>query len=494
MITLTEEEAGAALGLPPLAAPVTGVSIDTRTIRPGDLFIALRGERFDGHDFVKAALQAGAAGAVVREGRREGVMAALKAGPRLAGEVSLYVVPDTLKALWALARAVRRKSGALVFAVTGSVGKTTTKDLLGAMVSQCRRVVVTPANQNNEVGVPLTLLAIDPDTEAVVLELGMRGRGQIAELASVAEPDIGIITNIHPVHLELLGSLDNIAEAKAELLCGLQQGGVGVVPAGCEILGGPALRAGCRLIRFGSSEVDQRASSDVRVTLVTEGGGDRSRLCVHWPQGQVVLEVHDFPGYLTENLAAATAACYAAGLPVADCLEGVGRARLSRGRGEVLDLGALAVIDDTYNANPAAVQRALERLVDVARRKGGRPVAVLGDMLELGPEELAFHQQVGRYAAHLGVAELWGVGQRSRATVEAFQREALEAPAGHLDSLLEISRVIRALRAGDVVLVKASRSIGLEKVVATIVEEAQRGRWEDIACSEPRQPEEIGRP
>ncbi len=231
MIALDAERAGAALGLVPLAGPVPGVSIDTRSLRPGDLFVALRGERFDGHDFVEAAFAAGACGAVVERG---GMGSAEPMGEGSAGH--LYQVPDTLAALGALAREVRRISGVTVFAVTGSVGKTSTKDLLQAMVGRVRRVVATAGNQNNEVGVPLTLLSIEPETEAVVVEMGMRGRGQIADLARVAEPDVGLITNVHPVHLELLGTLEGIAEAKAELVGGVRSGGTAVVPADCALL------------------------------------------------------------------------------------------------------------------------------------------------------------------------------------------------------------------------------------------------------------------
>jgi UDP-N-acetylmuramoyl-tripeptide--D-alanyl-D-alanine ligase len=473
MITLTAEEAGRALGSPSFPAPVAGVSIDSRTVKPGDLFVALRGERFDGHDFVDAALAAGASAAVVERGTWDYGSTA-DASSRRAG-APLYPVADTLEALWGLAREARRKSGVTVFAVTGSAGKTSTKDILGAMVAKVRRVVVTSSNQNNEIGVALTLLAVEADSEAVVVEMGMRGRGQIAALARVAEPDIGVITNIHPVHLELLGSLESIAEAKAELLCGLRPGGTAVVPSDCGLLQPYADQAGCRTVRFGVEP--GCGGADVSAGLYAAGAGAPAGLAVRWPEGEVRVETGSVPRHTLENVAAAAAACYAAGLPLAVCVPGFREAQMSRGRGQVLEVPGLRVVDDTYNANPAAVRAALDDLVRVAREVGGRAVAVLGDMLELGPEEQCYHEQVGEYAAAVGVQALWGVGPRSQWTVEGFERTAGGEAAGHVASAAEISPVTAALRPGDVVLMKASRSVGLEKMVQAIVEEAERGRW-----------------
>jgi UDP-N-acetylmuramoyl-tripeptide--D-alanyl-D-alanine ligase len=259
MITLTAEEAGCALGLTPLAAAVSGVSIDSRSIRSGDLFVALPGERFDGHDFVDSAMAAGASGAVVETRAWAGRRRAAKSQMAGTDGRPIYEVEDTLEALGALAREVRRKSRVTVLAITGSVGKTSTKDLLGAMVRKVRRVVITKANENNEVGVPLTLLAIQPDTEVVIVEMGMRGSGQIAALARVAEPDVGVITNVYPVHLELLGTLEGVAKAKGELIAKLRPGGVAVVPFDCGLLGPYTATAGCRVVTFGFGPGAERA-------------------------------------------------------------------------------------------------------------------------------------------------------------------------------------------------------------------------------------------
>jgi len=403
--------------------------------------------------------------------------------PALDPTRPVYEVEDTLAALWALAREVRRKSPALVFAVTGSAGKTSTKDLLGAMVGRVRRVVTTAANQNNEVGVALTLLAIEPDTEAVIVEMGMRGRGQIAALSEVAEPDIGVITNIYPVHLELLGSLEGIAEAKAELAKGLRPGGIAVVPADCTVLQ-PFVESADRLtVWFGTDCLE--GSADVEGSLRSHPGGGGHVLSLKWPGGQVEVETSYMPRHTVENAVAAAAACYGAGLPVAECAVGIASAKFSGGRGDIVHVAGLRIIDDTYNANPAAVRAAVDNLVRLAAETGGRPVAVLGDMLELGPESERYHREIGEYAADAGVRALWGVGPRAEATVEGFRRRWGIKPAsdadwtaGHVGSAEETSPVSAGLRPGDVVLFKASRSVHLETMVRRIMDETETGTKE----------------
>jgi UDP-N-acetylmuramoyl-tripeptide--D-alanyl-D-alanine ligase len=482
MITLTAEEAGSALGMPPLAALVSGVSIDSRSTRLGDLFVALRGERFDGHDFVESALAAGAAGAVVET--RAWAARRGEIGSQVTGTEgwSIYEVGDTLEALGALAREVRRKSGVTVLAITGSVGKTGTKDLLGAMVAKVRRVVTTAANQNNEVGVPLTLLAIQPDTEVAIVEMGMRGSGQIAALARAAEPDVGVITNVHPVHLELLGTLDCIAKAKGELIAGLRPGGVAVVPCDCGPLQPHVATATRRVVTFGFGPGAERA--DVHGWLEVTRREIGHVLSLRWPEGRVEIATSLASRHSLENAVAATAACYAAGLPVSECVAGIRDVQFTRGRGDVLRLPGLCIIDDTYNANPAAVRVALESLVRMAAELGGRPVAVLGDMLELGEQSERYHREAGIHAAETGVRALWGVGPLSRATVEGF-RDAWEAcpetatvwMAGHVGSAEETSSVVAGLRSGDVVLFKASRSMKLEVMVSRVVGRAEAGTW-----------------
>jgi UDP-N-acetylmuramoyl-tripeptide--D-alanyl-D-alanine ligase len=484
VITLTAEQAGEALGRGALRSPVQGVSIDSRTLRPGDLFVALRGERFDGHEYVDAAFAAGASGAVVEAAvwRERGVRPEPADGP-------VYQVADTLLALGALARAVRRASGARVFAVTGSAGKTSTKDVLKAMLGRLGPTIATAGNQNNEVGVPLTLLTLESGAQAAVVEMGMRGRGQIAQLAEVAEPDVGVITNVHPVHLELLGTLDNVAQAKAELVRGLGRSEVGVVPAGCTALEPHLESCTCRLVRFkactGPAETrsGDAAGADVLGWLDT-GDDGRPRLALRWPGGETSVATGYMSAHAVENAVAAAAACYAAGLPVAECVAGLADVELSQGRGQVSEAGGVCVIDDTYNANPAAVRAALDHLVLLASRRQGRAVAVLGDMLELGPLAEKYHHETGEYAALAGVSVLWGVGPLSEATVQGFEHGLRDGSGAggerdvrHVPSAEQAESVIEELRPGDVVLVKGSRGIRLEKVVIRLMREGKAGRW-----------------
>jgi UDP-N-acetylmuramoyl-tripeptide--D-alanyl-D-alanine ligase len=322
VIELTPEQAGRALGRGPLSAAVPGVSIDTRSLRAGDLFVALRGERFDGHDFVGAALAGGASGLVVEREAAEKVRQ-----ETLGTAAAIYVVDSTLEALWGLAREVRRNSSATVFAITGSVGKTSTKDLLAAMVGRVRRVVATAANQNNEVGVALTLFNVEPETEAVVVEMGMRGFGQIAQLAGVAEPDIGLITNIHPVHLELLGTLECIAQAKAELLAGLRPGGIAVVPEECELLRPHVAAQAHEVVRFGVGR--DAINADVAGWIEPATTGEGCVFKLRWPEGQASIESAAMWSHTVANAVAAAAACHAARLPMLLCAAGLNDARSS---------------------------------------------------------------------------------------------------------------------------------------------------------------------
>jgi len=455
-------------------------------LNPGDLFVALRGERFDGHDFVKAALAAGASGAVVTE-----TWWATSAARSEDESAPVYRVDDTLRALASLAREVRRVSRAQVFAVTGSVGKTSTKDTLKAMLGRLGSVVATKGNQNNEVGVPLTLLGVGAETQSVVVEMGMRGVGQIADLAAVAEPDVGVITNVYPVHLELLGSIEQVAAAKAELLAGVRSGGAVVVPRASGLLE-PYVQ-GCqrRVIRFGSDRGEREdavESTKVRLAQVTgrleRADEGRYGWTVRWPDGEAYLSVGYMSAHAHENALAAAAACYAAGLPMEACLEGIHDLELSQGRGQTVEVGGICVIDDSYNANPAAVESAVDDLVRMAQDRGGRAVAVLGDMLELGPGSEAFHERVGEMAAAAGVSVLWGVGPLSEATVKGFRQwceehreEGVDRPAEHAVDADDVARLIEALRTGDVVLVKGSRGVALEKVVIRVRGEGEAGRW-----------------
>jgi UDP-N-acetylmuramoyl-tripeptide--D-alanyl-D-alanine ligase len=415
--------AGARLAGPPPAvhrdAPgPQRVTIDSRDVQPGDLFVGLPGTRVDGGRFAGAALAAGAWGVLVAP---EHALNAQCAPPGV-----LIAADEPLAALQALARSWRRALQAPVVGITGSTGKTTTKDLLAAMLAQDRRVVASAQNLNTEIGLPLTILGAPLGTEALVLEMAMRGPGQIAELAAIAEPDVGVIVNVGPVHLELLGSLEAIAAAKAELLVDLPPGAIAVLPADEPLL-------------------DVHLRDDLRVVTFGEGG-DVADL------GDVELPFSS--AHMRSNALAALAAARALGAEPHGPLE----VTLSAMRGDRIELpGPVLVIDDCYNANPMSMRAALD---DLAASASGRRLAVLGDMLELGPDEGRFHAEIGDYAAQRGVDVLVTVGRLAAHMGEAFDGELHRVA----DAAGAATLARELLRPGDTMLVKGSRGVGLEVV------------------------------
>ncbi len=420
------------------------VSTDSRSLAPGDLFVGISGQRHDGSAFAAAAAAAGAA-----------AVAGARLGADLPVAVPRIIVDDGLTALQRLAAAVRRRARARVVAVTGSAGKTSTKDILAALLRPVAATVATQGNFNNEVGVPLTLLSIEETTDVAVVELAMRGLGQIRELAKMVAPDVGVITNIAPVHLELVGGIEDVAAAKAELLEGLEEHAV-VVP-GDEALLRPYLeRYRGRVITFGG------LASDVRlVSAVPRADGTRAVVAAG---GQRVDLDFNFSGdhYLTDALAA-VGAFVELGFPLAAARQGAGRVVFSENRGQVVALGdGGLLLNDAYNANPVAMRAAIDHLLQLA---GERPVvAVLGDMYELGPDSARFHAAVGRYAAERGV-RLVAVGELGRDYLTGAPDETWQATVD--DCVKALPAVIPA---GSAVLVKASRALRLERVARALVE------------------------
>jgi UDP-N-acetylmuramyl pentapeptide synthase len=419
------EAAGARLAgpAPEGAGGPARVVIDSRQAGPGDLFVGLAGEHADGGRFAAQALAAGAWGVLVAPEHAEAA--------RCARPGALLAAADPLAALGRLATAWRRELACPVVGITGSVGKTSTKDLLAAMLAPHRRVVASPQNWNTELGLPLVVLSAQPGTEALVLEMAMRGAGQIAALAAIAEPDVGVITNVGPVHLELLGSIEAIAAAKAELVAGLRAGGTAVVPAG-EALLEPHRRPDVQTVTFGE-------------------GGDVDTL----PAG---LHVPFSSAHMRRNALAALAAARAVGVEPAGELH----VELSELRGQRLELpGDVLVIDDCYNANPMSMRAALD---DLAASASGRRVAVLGDMLELGPDERRFHAEIGAHARDAGVELLVTVGPLAQ-HIGAGHAGAVHAVA---DAAAAAELLPGLLERGDTVLVKASRGVGLEVVAQAL--------------------------
>jgi UDP-N-acetylmuramoyl-tripeptide--D-alanyl-D-alanine ligase len=419
-------------------ATITGVTIDSRAASPGDLFVALPGERTDGARFAADALRAGAAA----------VMVAGTPGDA-PPDARTILVPDPLIGLGRLAAEVRRRSGARVVGITGSIGKTSTKDILAAILRRRLRTVANHANFNNQIGLPLTLCRIEAGTEAVVCELAMRGKGEVSYLAELARPDVAVITSIGPVHLEQVGSVEGVAEAKAEIMEPLGPHETVVVPHAEPLLAPYLDLTRARVTTFGEEE-----GADVRLAAFAPGraeialGGRTITVPVNFDQHHNGL-----------NLAAAVAACAGLGLDPADpqLLAGAAEVEFSPWRGERVALpGDGFVIADCYNANPVSMRAALSHLVSAAG--GRRTVAVMGEMAELGPAGPALHEEIGREAARLGVDVIVAVGPLSRAYGGQWFADADAAAAG----------VPEVLEPGDAVLVKGSRSAGLEAVVEAL--------------------------
>jgi UDP-N-acetylmuramoyl-tripeptide--D-alanyl-D-alanine ligase len=438
----TPQDVADAAGARVIAAPADGhgpadgparATVDSRQATDGSLFIGLAGAHADGGQFASAALTTGAWGVLAARARTGAVLAA----------------DDPLAALQRLATAWRRELAAAVIGVTGSTGKTSTKDLLLAVLAPHRRTVASRANFNTEIGLPLEVLSAPAETEVLVLEMGMRGPGQIAELAAVAEPNVGVVVSVGPVHLELLGSIEAIAAAKAELIAGLPPGGTAIVPAGEPLLE-PYLREDVTIVTFGHA-------GDVRFT-----GQDEDRVEIDAGGVPIALEVPFTQAHLRSNLLAAVAAARAIGVTP----DGRVEVSLSSGRGQRTELsGGVTVIDDCYNANPMSMRAALTDLQATATaRPGVRRVAVLGDMLELGPDERDYHLRLGEEAEQAGVDVLVTVGRLAAASAERFDRESYSvADAGEAAAL-----VPELLQPGDVVLVKGSRGVGLELVCTAL--------------------------
>jgi UDP-N-acetylmuramoyl-tripeptide--D-alanyl-D-alanine ligase len=447
MIALTLDEAAAACGgrleHADGGALVPGVSLDTRTLRPGELFVGVRGERFNGADFAVAALAAGAAAVVVPQ---SAVAALPAAAPRI-------VVDEGLRALHGLAAAVRRRAAARLAAITGSTGKTSTKDILAGLLAPVAPTVATLGNHNNEVGVPLTLLRLERETQVAVVELAMRGKGQIRALARLVAPDVGIITNIAPVHLELVGAIEDVAAAKAELIEEIGERAI-VVPGDEPLLEPYLARHRGRVITFGGFGSN--------VHLVDVEYGQQSTRAVVDAFGRRASLRFNFTGghYLTDALAA-LAAFLELGYPLEAAREGAGAIAFSEMRGEIVPLaGGGFLLNDAYNANPLAMRAAIDHLVQLA---GERPaVAVLGDMYELGTHSAAFHKEVGAYVAERGV-RLVAVGDLGRDYLSGAPGEVWHAT---VDAC--IAALPDEVPPGSAVLVKASRALRLERVAEAL--------------------------
>jgi UDP-N-acetylmuramoyl-tripeptide--D-alanyl-D-alanine ligase len=440
------------------SARVTGVTVDSRRVAPGDLFVALAGSRTDGSLFAAAALQAGAAATLAQRG-------AVFAGPRVE-------VAEPPAALAALAAAVRGRSAARVVGVTGSNGKTTTKDLLAAALATSMATVANVASFNNEVGLPLTLCRIDPGTAAVVVEMGARGPGHIRALAELARPEVGVVVNVGESHLGLFGSKEAIAKAKGELVEALPAGGTAVLNADDPQVAAMADRTVADVLRFGLGP-----AAEVRAEAVELDGQGRAGFRLRTPAGAAEVRLPAPGEHLVVCALAAAAAAHALWVGPERAAAGLSGASLSPMRMQVATRAdGLVVVNDAYNANPSSTAAALKTLAAM-RRPGGRTVAVLGEMAELGEASAAEHDRIGRLATRLGVDRLVGVGEPGRVMVGAARMEGMwpEEAVAVADAEAAMEVLGPTLGPADVVLVKASRVVALDAVADRLLRPAAGG-------------------
>ena len=448
---LAQATGGRWIDAPP--GEISGVSTDTRAIGPGNLFVALRGERFDGHDFLPEAAARGARAAVVE--RAQG------ASP---GPLPRLVVEDTLRALGAVARFHRRRFSVPVVGVTGSNGKTTTREMIAAILGAMGPVLRNEGNLNNEVGVPLTLLKLSGEHRFAVIEMGMNHPGEIARLAAIAEPRVGVVTLAAPAHLEGLGTIEAVADAKAELYQGLPDDGVAVANADDPRLLKRALASGRRLLTF-TAGPERRG--DVVVLEIVSQGADGLRAVLGIGNRSVPVHMPALVGaHNALNAAAAAATAVALGATDREIARGLHEVRPvgRRLRLETLPSG-LCLLDDCYNANPASMSAALRTLSDLA--EGRDRAAVLGDMLELGTFEGEAHRALGEEAARAGLRRLAAFGPRSRLTAQAARAAGL--CAFHTEDIDElVGWVQTGVVPPAVLLVKGSRGMKLERLVEAL--------------------------
>jgi UDP-N-acetylmuramoyl-tripeptide--D-alanyl-D-alanine ligase len=454
----------------PATARFSGVSIDTRTIGTGQLFVAISGSRLDAHDYLVRAVEGGAAGLLVERGR------ALP--DALAADLPVLAADDTTRALGALAAGHRTGHHGPLVAITGSNGKTTTKEMCAAILGVAGPCLKNAGNLNNEFGLPLTLLRRDPCHGRVVVELGMNHRGEIARLAAIAGPTVGVITNVGTAHIEFLGSREEIAREKGDLVAALGADAVAVLNADDALVDAQAERTAARVLRFGLGP-----GADVRADglRVTNGG---YAFLLRAPEGSIACEVAGLGETAVRNALAAAAAALAAGVPLAEVAQGLARYRPVPGRLEPIALpGGGVVINDTYNANPQSTEIALHVLSRLAGRAGeggngsaSRGIAVLGDMGELGDVTPDAHREAGRLAASLGIDRLYALGEYATELARGAIEAGMDPSHVHVSrSWEETGELVSAdLTARDRVLVKGSRAMRMERIVEQLSHAAER--------------------
>ncbi len=434
-----------------LGVPITGVSIDSRTLAIGEAFFAIRGHQRDGHDFLRDAASRGASCLVVHSLPDE-----------LPSSVPIILVEDTTRALGRLAAWHRARFTVPVAAVTGSNGKTTTKEMMAAVLEVFGPVLKPEASFNNQWGLPLTLLRLGPEHRAVALEIGANTPGEIAALAEISRPTVGVVTVVGTAHTEFFGSLDGVATEKSALVRAIPREGAVVLNADDARVAAMSAVSRARVLYFGSGpRADVHAVGPIEETIegvrftLAAGGAHRS------------VRLHFAGSHNVTNALAAAGVGHALGLAIDEIVRGLGATRPVRGRCVWRRAGQVRILDDTYNANPASVRAALLTLK--AARDASRRIVVLGDMLELGEISQAAHREAGRLAAESGAAEFIGLGPRALAAVEAA-REAGLVESHHAPTFEDtVALLLKRLAPGDAVLVKGSRGMRMERVVDALM-------------------------
>jgi UDP-N-acetylmuramoyl-tripeptide--D-alanyl-D-alanine ligase len=428
------------------SATATGYSIDSRTIRPGELFFAVKGERMDGHDFVADALGKGAIAAVVSREKF----------PSLGTHAKLIAVEDTLTALQTLAMAVRRLWGKPLIGITGSMGKTTTKEAIAHVLSTRFRVHKSEGNFNNHFGLPLMLLKLEPEHELAVVELGMSHAGEITALAKIAQPQIGVVTNVAPVHLEFFDSIAGIARAKYELVQSLPANGTTILNRDDEYVSQFGRGFPGKVITYGMNPL-----ADVRAEKLESRGQEGSRFDVLAASTRANASMPLIGMHNVYNALAAVAVALDRGMSLSQAVAALSSLSAADKRGQVVQIGNIAVVNDCYNSNPIALRAMADAL---SKMPAKRRIVVAGEMLELGPSSEQLHRDCGREIAAKGLDFLLGVRGQAQAMVDAARQAGMAAE--FVATPEEAGEwLARETRDGDVVLLKASRGVKLEKAL-----------------------------
>ncbi|MFO7930986.1 MAG: UDP-N-acetylmuramoyl-tripeptide--D-alanyl-D-alanine ligase [Thermodesulfobacteriota bacterium] len=440
----------------------SGVAIDSRKIGPDEIFVAIPGQRYDGHDFLPNVAAEGVRCVIVHENR----VNTLPISQWRTGKVACIAVNDTVSALGAMAAYQRNRAGIAVAAVTGSNGKTTTKEMAASVLGRNYNVLATPGNFNNEIGLPLTLLQLNSEHQAAVVELGMNNPGEIHRLSAICRPDIGVITNIGPAHLAGLGSIDAVAEAKAEILQNINPEGTAVINADDDYGQWLASRTDRRVVFYGLGSTAEIRAEDIE----QRENGICFKLLL--PGESVSVTLHVRWRFMVYNALAAAAVGYLMGVSAVDISAGLAEFRPVSGRMAVYRTGTGAyIIDDTYNANPGSMKTAIASLAALSDRKRG--ILVAGDMLELGDAAEDMHEDIGRLAAGAGINRLYLAGEFASRVAYGARCAGMKGGDVFVGAKEDIIKDLEQwLKPGDWILIKGSRSTGMDEIVARLTADA----------------------